>query len=480
MRRTAVLGLALSLGLTACPKPPPASQPVGAQVVKAPAPEAKVSYPEDPAPGFSLEASAAGGVYQGAVGALWTADHEAGLLLAVEPKSGKLLGKAPTWPRPHDVLVARDGRRVWVSAVGVEDDLGEGGEGGAGAAGGAKGDDNGEVWVYDTKNLEVVAKLRPGRYPGHLAMRPDGRYVFASLAGANAVAVIDAASLSVLGTLPVGEQPRGLAVTPDGGRLVVANSKSSTISVIALSTLKREAEIPVGARPTQVAISPEGDLAYIISADEGKLQAFDLNSREKAWEAKVGLAPGHIVVSQESGKIYLSDSYEGTLWVVDPKTRKEERTVPAGNGAHGVALSPDSKVVYVTNGIDGTISEIGIEGAVLGSDQVEGRLRGIGAGPSPEQPKIAAVETPKTAPVKKPPTVDEARARYGRSVFKKNCDACHPSGKERVGPQIKNKGLSRRRIINQVRNGSDIMPAFDEGILTPSDLEAIIAYLGVG
>ena len=67
--------------------------------------------------------------------------------------------------------------------------------------------------------------------------------------------------------------------------------------------------------------------------------------------------------------------------------------------------------------------------------------------------------------------------RYGRSVFKKYCDPCHPQGKQKIGPQIKGKNFSRKRIINQVRNGSDIMPAFEDSILSANELEGIVAYL---
>ena len=79
-------------------------------------------------------------------------------------------------------------------------------------------------------------------------------------------------------------------------------------------------------------------------------------------------------------------------------------------------------------------------------------------------PKKASITTNATPVAVKPqPKVDDAKVRYGRSVFKKYCDPCHPQGKQKIGPQVKGKGFSRKRIINQVRNRNPIYPGTDNG-----------------
>jgi YVTN family beta-propeller protein len=449
----------------------PTSQPTNGDPMVA-APKYAVTTPADKAPAFAL------GAYQGetplgysSVGAIWTVDFDGAFLLAVEPKTGKLLGQAKTWPRPHDVYVSSDGKWVWVSAVGVEDDAGEGG---ADTTSQPTGNDDGEIWVYNAETLEVAHKLRPGRYPGHLAIRPDGQYMFASLAGDNAVAVIDVKQMKVLGKIPVGASPRGLAVSPDGKHLAVACSKENVVSIIDLTTLTREYEIEVGGRPTQIAFSHDSHHFYVTVLDDNKFKAFDIDSRSFLWDLNVSYGMGHLTVSTKTGNIYLADTASNSLLVIDPKEKKQIVSQYTGNGAHAVALSPDEATIYVSNGIDRTVSEVTSENKekVL---PTEGFLRGIAVGLAPKKASIATNVTP--VAVKPQPKVDDAKVRYGRSVFKKYCDACHPQGKQKIGPQIKGKGFSRKRIINQVRNGSDIMPGFDAEILSAGDLEAIVAYL---
>jgi YVTN family beta-propeller protein len=466
--------LSLTIG---CPKPPQASsKPTGGPatqgVPSVPVVEANsVTFPKDAPPSFTTDPPAVDAKlgYQ-SVGAIWTVDFEGAFVLAIEPKTGKLLGQAKTWPRPHDVLVSADGKRVWVSAVGVEDDA-DGVEENTQPAG----NDDGEIWVYNAETLEIEKKLRPGRYPGHMAVRPDGNYMFASLAGDDAIAVIDMHQPKVIGRIPVADGPRGLAVSPDGKRLAVACSKAGVVSVINLMTLTREFEIAVGERPTQVGFSLDSSTFYVTVLGNNKLKAFELNTKKFVWEVEVSYGMGHITVSPSNGNIYIADSASNSLVIIDPRERKQVASWYAGNGTHAVALSLDQTVAYVSNGIDQTVAEITKEGKESPL-ATKGLLRGIAVGPAPKQVKVVEVVAP-IVPVKVAPKIDDAKVRYGRSVFKKYCDPCHPQGKQKIGPQIKGKSLSRKRIVNQVRNGSDIMPAFEDSILSATELEGIVAYL---
>lgn len=67
-----------------------------------------------------------------------------------------------------------------------------------------------------------------GTQPDALALSPDGKRLYAALAGMNAVAVLDArnpAKLHRLGLIPTGWYPSALAFSPSGRFLYVANAK---------------------------------------------------------------------------------------------------------------------------------------------------------------------------------------------------------------------------------------------------------------
>ena len=71
---------------------------------------------------------------------------------------------------------------------------------------------------------ERLSKLR-GIIPFGLDVSPDGKKVYVTESGLNAIAVIDVETLSVTGHIPTGWFPAKIKVSPDGKKLVVANAK---------------------------------------------------------------------------------------------------------------------------------------------------------------------------------------------------------------------------------------------------------------
>ncbi|MGI4791536.1 MAG: alkaline phosphatase family protein [Janthinobacterium lividum] len=69
------------------------------------------------------------------------------------------------------------------------------------------------------------ARGLPGVTPDNLALSPDGKTLYATLADMNAVAVIDTGRNRLLGYIPVGWYPTSAVVSPDNLRLLVTNAK---------------------------------------------------------------------------------------------------------------------------------------------------------------------------------------------------------------------------------------------------------------
>jgi len=105
---------------------------------------------------------------------------------------------------------------------------------------------------------ERLSKLR-GIIPFGLDISPDGKKVYVTESGLNAVAVIDAESLTVTGHIPAGWFPAKIKVTPDGKKLIVANAKGYGSG-------------PNGGRNFKV--GPEG--SYIGSLMKGTVEVIDI------------------------------------------------------------------------------------------------------------------------------------------------------------------------------------------------------------
>lgn len=113
--------------------------------------------------------------------------------------------------------------------------------------------------------------LEVGPHPSALALR--GRQLFATLAGANAVArldldsgrVTDRLAVALMRGAPVGSDPNALALTPDGRRLFVALAGNNAVAVVDLAASEPRVLglIPVGWYPTGVEVSARGDTLYV-------------------------------------------------------------------------------------------------------------------------------------------------------------------------------------------------------------------------
>jgi YVTN family beta-propeller protein len=177
---------------------------------------------------------------------LYSLDIDAGMISAID-----LAGKQPERSfklggRPYDVVLARNGSRLYVSDW-------------AGRT----------VLAIDRGDLRVVAKIAVGEHPNQIVLHPQDDRLFVACASSNHVAVIDSSRGIVTETIstalfpkaPEGSTPDALAVSPDGKKLYVANADNNCVAVVDIATASHsqvQGFIPTGWYPTAVAVTPDG------------------------------------------------------------------------------------------------------------------------------------------------------------------------------------------------------------------------------
>lgn len=127
--------------------------------------------------------------------------------------SGAITDVWPTEEHPNELLLSRDGKRLYVANA-----------------------NRNTVTVFNTETGKAIETLSaamspdepPGTTPNSLALSPDEDVLFVANAGNNNVAVFDVAQPGQsrsLGFIPTGWYPTSVRVTPDGKSLLVANGK---------------------------------------------------------------------------------------------------------------------------------------------------------------------------------------------------------------------------------------------------------------
>lgn len=85
----------------------------------------------------------------------------------------------------------------------------------------------------DTTSRTVVGRL-PAANPHNIALSPNGRtaYAAAQAKGALGLAILDVAGMSQTGFVPLDKMPRALSVSPDGKWLYFTLAGSDAVQVL--------------------------------------------------------------------------------------------------------------------------------------------------------------------------------------------------------------------------------------------------------
>jgi YVTN family beta-propeller protein len=160
--------------------------------------------------------------------------------------TGKELKTAKAGVRPYDVVIARNGRVLFVSDWADR-----------------------TVLVIDPADLRTISRIAVGEHPNQLVIHPRDDRVFVACASSDCVSVIDGRRGVVTETIhtalfpraPEGSTPDALALSPDGQMLFVANADNNCVAVIDVATPSRsqvKGFIPTGWYPTSIAVTLDG------------------------------------------------------------------------------------------------------------------------------------------------------------------------------------------------------------------------------
>ncbi len=179
-------------------------------------------------------------------GTLYSLDTDAGTIAARPTRGDTPALESTLGGRSYDVVVARNGSRLYVS-----DWAGR------------------RVLALDPSDLRVVARIGVGEHPNQMVLHPEDDRLFVACSSSNAVSVIDTRRGVVVETIhtalfplaPEGSTPDALALSPDGETLYVANADNNCVAVIDVEEpghSRVKGFIPTGWYPTALAVTPDG------------------------------------------------------------------------------------------------------------------------------------------------------------------------------------------------------------------------------
>jgi YVTN family beta-propeller protein len=246
-------------------------------------------------------------------------------VIVVDPASGKQIGDIPDTPGVHDIALAPDAGKGFITA----------------------GKANKAV-IFDMASLKPTGSVDVGQKPDAAVYEPTTRHVFTFNGDSNDATAIDAKSEKVAGTVALGGNPE-FAVADGKGHVFVnieSTGEIAEIDAAKLAVMNRWAmkgcEEPSGLdmdTANNVLFSGcRNKLLFVTDATNGKnLAQLPIGERVDG----VGFDPGK--------KLAFSSNGDGTLTVIGGKGKKYqvEQNVATQRGARTLAVNPAAHEVYV-------------------------------------------------------------------------------------------------------------------------------------
>jgi YVTN family beta-propeller protein len=190
--------------------------------------------------------------------ALFVSNFYGASVSVISTQSWQVIKTIATPPGPHSIVIAPDGRTVYIACY-----LGH------------------AVVALDVASLAVVGTIDfPAQArPYGLAISPDGRYIYASDNFGGWLYTASTTARRLLTSAPIGKSPALIARAPDGHTLYVANGASHSVSVVDIATNpaapRVTATVPVTGFPHGLAVSPDGRYVVVAGTTSGQLSVFE-------------------------------------------------------------------------------------------------------------------------------------------------------------------------------------------------------------
>lgn len=290
---------------------------------------------------------------------LHKSDHTATLL---ETQFLEVVGTLPTGLGPHEGLVSKDGRTLYVANYGTADrpgnsltvidipsakvlrtvDLGEHRRphGLALAA-------DGSIYVTseESKSLlklaavdQAVEKVFPtGQEISHMVvLSPDGKRAYTANIGSGSVTAIDLLTGKAT-TAATGKGAEGIDVTPDGKEIWVAHREEGNVKVLDAETLAVLATVPTGKFPIRVKVTPDGKKVLVTCAQSNELQIFDRALRVPAGQVSLDPSPIGILIAPGGEIAFIACTQSDQVALVDINRNELLGYISAGHEPDGMA-----------------------------------------------------------------------------------------------------------------------------------------------
>jgi YVTN family beta-propeller protein len=221
---------------------------------------------------------------------------------------------------PHGLAITPDGRLVLAAVFGTS-----------------------QVVFINSQSYEVVGQVSVPS-PHNIAISPDGQtaYVAAQKQGATGLSVINISQRAQTTFIPLDKTPRALNFSPDGKLLYFTEAGVNAVQALNPVTNQVIAQIDVGASPHHPLFVPDGSMALVVSQGPGELDFIAPETNVAFLSLAVGKMPHWIAVNPQGTTAWVTNEASNTVSVIDLNKFTVTATIPVGDGPRKLVVQPRS------------------------------------------------------------------------------------------------------------------------------------------
>lgn len=247
-------------------------------------------------------------------------------LLILDLATQKELGRITNLKRVHDVALAHDFNRGFISDSG----------------------DN-VVVAFDLKSHEVEQKIKVGDAPDAVLYEATKKRIYAFNARSHNASVIDAATEKIVGTIPLSGIPEFAATDGKGNVFVNIENRNTLVRLdTQRMTVQREWSLKPCEGPSGLAMDAEGRRLFSV-CDNKLMIVTDADSGKRIAEIPVGVEPDAAIYDPEN-KLVFASNCDGTLTVVKQENSDKYtvlQNVRTEREARTMALDPQTHRLFL-------------------------------------------------------------------------------------------------------------------------------------
>jgi YVTN family beta-propeller protein len=250
-------------------------------------------------------------------------------------EDGAPLAQVKVGPFPHEAVLSKDGRLLYVSVNGVlwmtEDKMGAN-----------------AIAVVDVRTMKKVADIDLGRFhrPHGIARVPNSDRLLATTERPYGLILVDPAAGKIVRDYDVkGKSPHMVMPAPSGDWVFVSNVDSDSLAAIQLRTGEVKV-IPTGSHPQGGVFSPAGDRLYLTNTNANRISILDVKTQKAIGAISTGKGPARVAITPDGKTLVYNLQFEPAVGFADVASAKQVATVPLPGRPLSLSMTRDGRRAF--------------------------------------------------------------------------------------------------------------------------------------